>query len=330
MTLSHTMDILKTLELVEDDLEKVEGEFKKNLRSNVDLIPSVGEYVLRSGGKRLRPILLLLSAKLCDYSGKDQILLASVVEFIHTATLLHDDVVDNAELRRGMTSANSVWGNEASVLIGDFLYSKSFSMAVGCNNVKILRVLSDATTDMARGMVLELVKTNDINTREEEYIQVIIDKTAVLIAAACQAGGILGNVSPERETALREYGMNLGIAFQLMDDRMDYVSNEEDFGKTIGTDLQEGKVTLPVIKAVRECTEDEKKSLENLLGSDSINDDDLNKALSIINKYDGIEYTYRKAEDFIAKAIDNLGFFEDTPIKEGLISIANYVLEREN
>jgi len=324
------MDIQKILKLVEGDLLRVEDEFRRNLQSRVELIPKVGEYVLLSGGKRLRPILLLMTAKVVQYNGNDHILLASVVEFIHTATLLHDDVVDNADLRRGMTSANSVWGNEASVLIGDFLYSKSFSMAVQCNSIKILKVLSDATTDMARGMVFELIKTNDINTTEEDYIQVIIDKTAVLIAAACQVGGILGEVDEERELALRDYGMNMGIAFQLMDDSMDYVSTEEDFGKTIGTDLQEGKVTLPVIKALNECTSEEKESISGLLDLDEINEDDLSLALDLINKYGGIDYTVQKARDYIARAKENIAVFEDSEMKEALLEMANYVVEREN
>ena len=324
------MDIQNILSLVEDDLVRVEEEFKKNLSSRVGLIPTVGDYVLRSGGKRLRPILLLMASKLTGYSGDHHVRLASVVEFIHTATLLHDDVVDNAELRRGLKSANAVWGNEASVLIGDFLYSKSFSIAVSCDNLKLLEVLSDATTDMARGMVFELIKTNDIETTEEDYIQIIIDKTAVLIAAACQIGGIVGNVSPGQEQAMRDFGMNLGIAFQLMDDSMDYVSNEEDFGKTIGTDLQEGKVTLPLIKAVRECNAGEKEALGKLLGQESTSESDLKMALEMINKYDGIQYTVGMAKSYIDKAIDNLAPFTDSEAKSGLISLAGYVLEREN
>ncbi len=324
------MDIQNILSIVEDDLIKVEEEFKKNLSSRVELIPTVGEYVLRSGGKRLRPILLLLVSKLSGYTGDHQIRLASVVEFIHTATLLHDDVVDNAELRRGLKSANAVWGNEASVLIGDFLYSKSFSIAVSCNKLKLLEVLSDATTDMARGMVFELIKTNDIETTEEDYLQIIVDKTAVLIAASCQIGGIVGDVSAEQEKALRDFGMNLGIAFQLMDDSMDYISNEEDFGKTIGTDLQEGKVTLPLIKAVRECTAEEKESIKQLLGQESMGETDLKMALDVINKYGGIQYTDSMAKSYIDKAIDNLASFDDSEVKKGLISLAGYVLEREN
>ncbi len=324
------MDIQRTLELVTDDLKRVESEFKNSLKSEAHLISTVGEYVLRSGGKRLRPLILLLTSKLCGYTGDKHIRLASVVEFIHTATLLHDDVVDNAELRRGLSSANSVWGNEASVLIGDFLYSKSFSLAITCNSIKIMQVLSSTTTDMAQGMVFELMKTNDIGTSEDEYLRIVTDKTAVLLAAASQISGVLGEVDEERQKGLREYGMNLGIAFQLVDDSMDYIANEEDFGKTIGTDLQEGKVTLPLIKAIRECSDQEKISISALLGAESINENDLKNTLDLINRYDGIGYTINKAKEHIIKAKNSLDIFEHSIEKEALFSIADYTLEREN
>lgn len=326
---SFIMNIQKTLEFISDDLTRVEEEFKHNLKSEVKLISKVGEYVLLSGGKRIRPILLLLAARLSGYSGDKHILLASVVEFIHTATLLHDDVVDNAELRRGQESSNTIWGNEASVLIGDFLYSKSFSMAVRCDSIKILKVLSDATTDMAEGMVFELVKTSDIETTEEDYIRVIIDKTAVLIAAACQVGGIIAGVNEAREKALRDFGMNIGIAFQLMDDRMDYISTEEDFGKTIGTDLQEGKMTLPLIKALRECTEAERKYMAELVEAEDINDKELQEALVIINRYDGIDYTLEKAKEYVSRAKETLSVFDESKDKTALLELADYVIERE-
>lgn len=324
------MDIQTTLELVEGDLKRVEAEFKDSLKSEAHLISTVGEYVLRSGGKRLRPLILLLTSKLCGYTGDNHIRLASVVEFIHTATLLHDDVVDNADLRRGLSSANSVWGNEASVLIGDFLYSKSFSLAIACNSIKIMQILSSATTDMAQGMVFELMKTNDIETSESEYLKIVTDKTAVLLAAASQVSGVLSEVEEGRQKSLREYGMNLGIAFQLMDDSMDYIANEEDFGKTIGTDLQEGKVTLPLIKAIRECSEQEKESISVLLDADSIDENDLKITLDVINRYGGIDYTINKAKEHILKAKNSLDIFENSIEKEALFSIADYILERKN
>ena len=324
------MDVQEIVELISDDLKRVEDVFKDNLKSDVPLISTVGEYVLLSGGKRLRPLVLLLSARLCGYQGDHHILLASVVEFIHTATLLHDDVIDNADLRRGQSSSNSVWGNEASVLIGDFLYSKSFSMAVRSGKMQVLTALSDATTQMAKGMVLELVKTADPEMMEADYLKVVIDKTAVLIAASCQVGGIIADVDEAAEKALRNFGMNVGIAFQLMDDRMDYDASEEDFGKTIGQDLHEGKVTLPLIKALRECNEEEKKKLVVFLNAESITDKDLKVTLELINKYDGLEYTLKKAQEHIAIAKDSLALFDESENKTALLCLADYVLEREN
>ena len=249
------------LALIGDELKQVEQQFKKDLASDVPLIRKVGEYVLSSGGKRIRPALLLLAAKLCDYGGDRHVPLASVIEFIHTATLLHDDVVDNANLRRGIASANTLWGNEASVLVGDFLFSKSFSLMVADGDLNILRILSGATTKIAEGEVLQLVCTSDLTMTEERYIEVVKCKTAVLISAACQAGAILGKVSPEQEVALKDFGMELGIAFQLMDDVLDYAADQKEFGKSIGHDIEEGKITLPLIHTLQLCNADEKERI---------------------------------------------------------------------
>ena len=216
--------IEKALEPIRHDLGKVDLEFRKNLESDVSIISAIGEYVLSSGGKRFRPILLILSAKLCGYGGDRHIPLASLVEFIHTATLLHDDVVDKAEIRRGSASANSKWGNEASVLVGDFLFTKSFSLLVEKGNWEIFQVLSRATTLMAEGELEELIRTDDISLTEEGYLSIITRKTASLISAASQIGAILANVSEEKKKALSHFGMDVGIAFQLMDDTLDYTS----------------------------------------------------------------------------------------------------------
>ena len=225
------MDFVLTL--LNDDIRRVEEQFREDLTSRVPLIRKVGEYVLASGGKRVRPMMLLLSAQLTGYQGNAHIGLASVVEFIHTATLLHDDVVDSAVLRRGQDSANAVWGNEASVLVGDFLFAKSFSIMVREGNLDILRTLSDATTQMAEGEVLQLISTSDVELDEEHYIEVVRNKTAVLLSAASRSGAILGGCSPEEEEALAAYGMDLGIAFQFMDDALDYIADQAEFGKSV-------------------------------------------------------------------------------------------------
>lgn len=324
------MDLDKVVNLVSDDLLLVEAELKKNLHCDVSLIPKVGEYVLASGGKRLRPLLLLLSSKLCGYHGSRQIPLASVMEFIHTATLLHDDVVDNADIRRGSSSANSVWGNEASVLIGDYMYAKSFSVMVKDGDIRILDLLSGVTTRMAEGEVLQLLKTGDVEATEEDYLNIVIKKTAVLLSAACQAGAILGGVPKEQEDALSSYGMNLGIAYQLIDDSLDYTSQNDGFGKAIGTDLHEGKMTLPLIHMLRSANDSERGEIIGLVEEEEdIKDSDLKRVLDLINKYHGIEYTLDTANGYVKKAKEELEIFKDSEFRQALLTISDFVLKRE-
>jgi octaprenyl-diphosphate synthase len=318
----------KALSLIGEDLKRVEEQFKKDLASNVPLIRKVGEYVLASGGKRIRPALLLLAAKLCGYAGSRHISLASVIEFIHTATLLHDDVVDSATMRRGIASANTLWGNSASVLIGDFLFSKSFTIMVADGDLNVLRVLSDATTYIAEGEVLQLLGTSDLEMTEERYIEVVRAKTAVLLAAACQAGAILGNASPEQEEALRRYGMELGVAFQLMDDVLDYTAKEEEFGKSIGHDLEEGKITLPLIQVLRQCTVDERERVAEVVEKEELSDEDFRDVFSLVDQYGGIDYTIAAARRHVAVCVELLGCFPDSPAKEALVELAEYVVNR--
>ncbi len=318
----------KALELLHDDLIGVEAQFKKDLTSDVLLIRKVGEYVLASGGKRIRPMLLLLCARLAGYQGTKHIGLASVVEFIHTATLLHDDVVDSAVLRRGNASANAVWGNEASVLVGDFLFAKSFSLMVRGGSLQILQSLSDATTMMAEGEVLQLVSTCDLDLDEERYISVVRNKTAVLIAAACEVGGILGGAGEEQEKALHEFGMELGIAFQFMDDALDYVADQAEFGKAKGHDLEEGKVTLPLIHALRQCSEQERERLAEIVELEELSDEDLAYVVSLIDSYDGIGYTRQRSKELVEKAKGHLAGFPESPEKAALFELADYAVSR--
>jgi octaprenyl-diphosphate synthase len=317
----------EALALLGDDLLRVEAQFRKDLTSEVPLIRKVGEYVLASGGKRIRPMLLLLCARLSGYAGEQHISLASVVEFIHTATLLHDDVVDHADLRRGNASANAVWGNEASVLVGDFLFAKSFSIMVEGGSLPILKVLSDATTQMAEGEVLQLIGTCDPDLDEERYMAVVRNKTAVLIAAACQCGGILGAVSEEQQEALRAFGMNLGIAFQFMDDALDYVA-EADFGKERGQDLAEGKMTLPLIHALRSCTAAEHERMVEIIAGDELSDEDLAWSVDLIQRHGGIDYTRQRATEMVESAKGHLSLFAESPARSSLIQLADYVVSR--
>jgi octaprenyl-diphosphate synthase len=319
----------EALELIGDDLERVDLEFRKNLKSSVPIISAIGEHLLRSGGKRYRAKLLLLSSKLCGYEGDCHISMASLIEFVHTATLLHDDVVDGAQLRRGSDSANSIWGNEASVLVGDFLFTKCFSLMVQNGNLKILRALSKATTTMAEGEVEELIRTNDLSLTEEGYLSIITRKTAYLISAAAQIGGILGDAPEERESALSDFGMDVGTAFQLIDDKLDYTSNEEEFGKKIGIDLQEGKITLPLIHALQHCDPEERLFIRKTADAHPITKKAFFKVVEIIEKYRGVDYTLEKAKEYVESAKRRLRPFPPSREKKALFTLADYVLERK-
>jgi octaprenyl-diphosphate synthase len=316
------------LDCIGGDLEKVDQEFRKNLKSDVPIISAIGEYLLLSGGKRFRAQLLLLSAKLCGYSGENHISMASLIEFVHTATLLHDDVVDKAKLRRGIKSANYEWGNEVCVLVGDFLFTKCFTLMVESGNWKIIHTISRATTIMAEGEVEEWARTKDLFLTEEGYLSIITRKTAHLISAATQIGAILGNAVDEKERALAEFGMNVGIAFQLIDDHLDYTSNEEQFGKKIGIDLQEGKITLPLIFTLRHCDEGEKAFIHETVDSYPITKKAFFRVVEIIERYDGIQYTWKKAKGYIEGAKEWLHLFPDSKEKRALCALADYVLER--
>lgn len=317
------------LSLIEEDLKNVELQFLKDLHSNVPLIRKVTEYVFSSGGKRIRPVLLLLSARLCNYRGDRHVPLASVIEFIHTATLLHDDVVDNAQLRRGIAAANTLWGNEASVLVGDYLFSKSFSIMIADGDLKILQVLSNATTMIAEGEVLQLTSSTDLDITEARYIDVVRSKTAILLATACQTGAILGKASDRHEAALKEFGMQLGVAFQLIDDSLDYTSSEEQFGKSIGHDLEEGKITLPLIHTLKQCSPAERNEIEAIIGKDLLLNEDFEKVSDLVYRYGGIDYTMRLAGEYVDRGKAALDVFIDSTEKNALKGLADYVLTRQ-
>jgi octaprenyl-diphosphate synthase len=316
------------LALIGEDLKNVELQFKKDLQSDVPLIRKVGEYVLSSGGKRIRPALVLLAAQLSGYNGDRSVPLASVVEFIHTATLLHDDVVDNANLRRGLASANTLWGNEASVLVGDFLFSKSFSLMVADGDLRILKVLADATTIIAEGEVLQLVVTSDLDITVDRFLEVVRCKTAILLSAACEVGAILGQAPAEQQKALAEYGMELGIAFQLMDDTLDYTASEEQFGKSIGHDLEEGKITLPLIHTLKCCTAEERDLIASVVEKDTLSDEDFAEVLKLVQHYRGIEETVAAAREHIALCKKHLELFPPSPARDALADLAEYVVTR--
>lgn len=310
---------------VAPELARIEEAIKSLLDSDIPLISVVGRYIAGGGGKRLRPLLMILSSRLCGYSGNDDAPLAVVFEFVHAATLLHDDVVDHAEFRRSRPSANTVWGNPAVVLVGDFLYSRSIQLAVGYRDIRILKVLLDATTRMSEGEVLQLVNSDNLEISEREYLEVITRKTAVLISAACQTGAIFGGGGPAEEKALKAYGHHLGIAFQLIDDILDFTGEAEELGKPVGNDLQEGKVTLPLIYALQNAKAPERLRLTQIFSSEHVPAEEIDEISNLVIRSGGIEYTNNQACAHSLRAKEALRIFPQVPVKKILEDIADYV-----
>ncbi|MFH1147882.1 MAG: polyprenyl synthetase family protein [Pseudomonadota bacterium] len=316
------------LSLLKDDLERIEDAIVQNLSSHVPFISNVSRYILFSGGKRVRPLLMILAARMCGYTGDHEYGLSAIFEYLHAATLLHDDVVDNAEIRRGKAPAKDVYGNQAVILVGDFLYSKSLLISTLQGDIRIMEPLLEATTLMAEGEVLQLLNEENLEIGEEEYMQVIHRKTAVLMAAACQVGAILGSVSREKEAAMRAYGENIGMSFQLTDDILDYTGSVGEFGKKVGNDFKEGKVTLPLIHALRRSNQNDLKRIREIFLRKRIKQAEFIEAKDLIEKYGGFEYTRRLAQNASNKAKDDLALFPPSPTKEILSAIADYIVER--
>jgi len=314
---------------IHTDLKELEASIQKLITTKVGFIKEIVNYIIRSGGKRIRPVLVILCAKLCGYTDNKHISYAAIIEFIHTATLLHDDVVDNAKLRRGASSVNMLWGNEPSVLVGDFLYSKSFELMAEDGHHEIIKTISKATTALSEGEILELLQTSDIDTTEEQYFDIVRNKTAMLFSAACEVGGLLGTISEEERVALRHYGYTLGVAFQLVDDILDYTSYDTVLGKQIGTDLKEGKVTLPLIHTIASATPKEKLSIKKILDKKNVTAGDFERVRRLITKYNGIEYTARIARDYIDDAKQTLSIFPPSIFKDALTNLADYIVKRE-
>ena len=322
-----SLDLL--MKLVTKDLDKVNATILEHMQSPVHLIPQLAGHLIAAGGKRLRPMLTLGTAALCQYSGDRHIKLAACVEFIHTATLLHDDVVDASELRRGKLTANSVWGNQPSVLVGDFLFSRAFQLMVSDGSLHVLKLLSNASAVIAEGEVHQLLTTNDTTTSESDYLEVIQSKTAELFSAAARIGAVVSDRPKIEEEALAAYGTNLGVAFQLVDDALDYSARQAELGKTIGDDFSEGKITLPVILAFRRGNEKEKKFWKRCLEELEQRPDDLDRAQSLIKQHSTLEDTMTRARHYAALARDSLDLFSDCEAKKALISVIDFCVERE-
>jgi len=315
--------------LVADDMVACNRVIVQNMQSEVELIPRLAAHLVAAGGKRLRPILTLATARMCGYAGGlRHVNLAACVEFIHTATLLHDDVVDGSLLRRGLASANAVFGNEASVLVGDFLFSRAFQLMTADGSLHVLRILSDAAATIAEGEVLQLVTQNDLSTTEERYLTVIQGKTAALFSAACQVGAVVAARSEAEELALSDYGAAVGMAFQLVDDALDYAADQRMLGKTVGDDFREGKITLPVLAAFHAGNEADQAFWRRTIEDSQQTDEDLEHALALMARTGAIQTTLRRAASFAEKAKAALAPFPPSAYRRGLVAVADYTVNR--
>jgi len=311
---------------VAEDMRAVDAVIRRRLGSEVVLINQIGEYIVSAGGKRLRPVILLLVANALGYKGEHQHELAAVVEFIHTATLLHDDVVDESDLRRGRKTANAVFGNAASVLVGDFLYSRAFQMMVQANSMRIMQILADATNIISEGEVLQLLNMHDPDVTEERYLQVIRYKTAKLFEASSRLGAVLGKQSPAIEQAMARYGMHLGTAFQLIDDALDYGASNQDIGKNVGDDLSEGKPTLPLIHAMKHGTPEQSKAIRHAIENGGL--EHIGTVMDAIESTQAIAYTAQSAQQEADLAIEALSEIPDSPYKDALYGLAEFSVNR--
>jgi octaprenyl-diphosphate synthase len=323
------LTIKEVFDLVRADLQKVEEEFRLQSISSVQPITEMGQYLHDGGGKRLRPALVLLSSKLCGFEGPAAIRLGTVVELIHTATLVHDDVIDEADTRRGRPSTNSRWGNHMSVLAGDWLYMQAFNLALMERNFKILDLLIGLTQGMVEGELLQLTWQRRIDVSEDVYLELAYRKTACLFSVCLRLGALLAGKSEEEESQLGAYGLNLGLSFQLIDDVLDFTSSEEILGKPIGNDLREGKVTLPLIYLLRRCGHEEAQKVMSVLEAGGFNSVGFGEIFNLIDRYDTLRATREKAQEFAEKAKRCLETFPDAPCKEALWSLPDFVLDRE-
>ena len=316
------------LQLCGGDLERVNHAIVERMHSSVELIPQLAGHLVDAGGKRLRPLLTLAAARLCNYRGDKHVLLASCVEFIHTATLLHEDVVDSSDLRRGKPSANAVWGNKASVLVGDFMFTRAFELMVEVGSLEVLRILSEASSVIAEGEVLQLQTSNNTATSETAYLEVVEAKTAKLFAAACQIGGVIAERPADECEALESYGTNVGIAFQLVDDTLDYSAKQATLGKTVGDDFREGKITLPVILAFRRGDEEERSFWRRTMERLEQSEDDLERAIALMHKHNALADTLDRARHYGKMARDALGLFPDSPVQRAFLDVVDFSVER--
>ena len=322
------MNIDEIRDLVQTDLDGLDRTIIQRLSSDVFLINQVAQYIISAGGKRLRPLLVVCAARACGYEGSDHVNAAAIIEFIHTATLLHDDVVDGSDLRRGQDTANAVFGNEASVLVGDFLYSRAFQMLNDIGDRRVLKVVADASNMIAEGEVLQLMNCGDPDTTEERYLEVIKRKTAMLFEAGTRIAAIVSGQPQDVEEALADYGQKLGIAFQLVDDALDYSSSADEMGKNVGDDLAEGKPTLPLIRAMEKAGAADRELIRDAIRNGGI--DQLNRITEIITSTGALDYTAERAQQAADIAIDVLDGIPESDYKQALIALADFSVQRRS
>ncbi|HSL21568.1 MAG TPA: polyprenyl synthetase family protein [Vicinamibacterales bacterium] len=324
-----SLDLGQIFEPIRADLDAVEQEFLRHVESRVELIPQIGRYIQMSGGKRIRPAVLLMAARLAGYDGDRAVTYAAVVEFIHTATLVHDDIIDDAETRRGRMSVHSRWGNDITVLLGDYLYIKSMALALTHDSLDLVRLLCEVTLRMIEGELYQLTKTGDVDISEEEHFDIIRRKTAYLFGGCAQIGGLLGAVTKERELALREYGFNLGMAFQLVDDLLDFTADQDVLGKPIGGDLREGKVTLPVIYLLQRDGVSADPLIRRIVAERAVTTEDWREVRRLLVETLAIDAAYEKATEYATAAKQQLAVFPPSPEREALLALPDFVLSRD-
>ena len=325
-----SIDLTQIFEPIHADLQAVEQEYARQVESRVELIPQIGKYIQRSGGKRIRPALLLIASPLADYRGDQAVLFASVVEFIHTATLVHDDIVDDSQVRRGQEAVHLRWGNEKTVLLGDYLYIKSMGMALSHDSLDVVRLLCEVTLRMIEGELYQLTKNGDVDITEEQHFDIIRRKTAYLFGGCAEIGGRLGQVPEEQASALREYGFNLGVAFQVIDDLLDYTATESELGKPIGSDLREGKVTLPVIYLLQRDGKGASDLVRHIVETGAATPSEWQELSLLIAQHRVIDSAYEKAREAAESAQRHLRVFPPSPEREALMALPDYVLAREH
>ncbi len=319
------MDLLSSIQA---EMESLEKQLIEQLRSRVPVALEIGAHIMNSGGKRIRPQMAIISARMGGYQGPDAIKLSIAIESIHTATLLHDDVVDRADTRRGLPSANTLWSNEMCVLGGDFILAKAFSMLTSLNNLRILRIVSKTTERLSEGELFQMTHIGNMNITEDEYMQIIADKTAVLMETACRGGAILGCLTEDKENSLASFGFNLGIAFQMTDDVIDFMSDKEVMGKNPGKDLEEGKLTLPMISALKNADGGERSRAETMMRSGPLSAEDLQWVRDFLRRRGGLDYTLDQSRRFLTKATDSLQVFAESQEKSALMRLADKILKR--